>query len=426
MRAVGFVAKGEWAFTASDDRKIRLWSTYTGQLVGQEMYHEDMIREVRVSGRTILTLAGAKTVVWGIDPADHGPLLSLQHQASYGDFTPETLAFGRDGRRLLMGDHEGNTWWWFLDTGQVARADFEHATRVNSVAFSSDRERVLTASGDGTVRAWSVETGRPLASFIHSLPVRRAVFSADGRFVATASDDTAVLWMADAGTPIGSPLNHPEAVFDVAFSPDARILVTACADGLARFWSTSTGAPLEPSLDHQAGLLAVAFHPDGKQVATGGKDKTARLWWVATRQLTGVVMEHRGPVADIAFSPDGRLLATASEGDDRVRLWSPTTGELLGPSIHACCDLREVQFSPDSTRIAAVGWHVRPTVGRIASPFSGDPQRAMLQVKVLTMHKMDDQGTLRPLDTELWRACREQLGMLSSAEPNAQGVAFPR
>ena len=40
-----------------------------------------------------------------------------------------------------------------------------HTGSVNSAVFSSDGQRVLTASGDNTARLWEAESGKLLATF---------------------------------------------------------------------------------------------------------------------------------------------------------------------------------------------------------------------------------------------------------------------
>jgi WD40 repeat protein len=67
--------------------------------------------------------------------------------------------------------------------------------------------------------------------------VKSASFSPDGKWVVTASyDDTARVWDAQTGQPVGQPLNHDWSVNSASFSPDGKWVVTASRDKTARVW----------------------------------------------------------------------------------------------------------------------------------------------------------------------------------------------
>jgi WD40 repeat protein len=110
---------------------------------------------------------------------------------------------------------------------------------VFSAAFSPDGRRIVTASLDNTARLWDAGTGKPIGEPLtgHMGRVNTAAFSPDGRRIVTASDDsTARLWDASTGKPIGELAGHTDSVFSAAFSPDGRRIVTASADNTARLW----------------------------------------------------------------------------------------------------------------------------------------------------------------------------------------------
>jgi hypothetical protein len=61
----------------------------------------------------------------------------------------------------------------------------------------------------------------------------------------------------------------------VALSPDGRAAVTGSQDNTARLWDATAGRPLGPSLAHRGEVAVLAFSPDGATVLTASG--TARL-----------------------------------------------------------------------------------------------------------------------------------------------------
>jgi WD40 repeat protein len=74
-------------------------------------------------------------------------------------------------------------------------AKLQHEGSVSSAAFSTDGQRVVTASDDGTARVWDAASGKELAKLQHQGNVLSAAFNADGQRAVTASrDGTARVW----------------------------------------------------------------------------------------------------------------------------------------------------------------------------------------------------------------------------------------
>ena len=101
-------------------------------------------------------------------------------------------------------------------------------------------------------------------------------------------------------------------VYAVAFSPDGKTILTGSLDNTARLWDAATGRPLGQPIVHSSAVMSVAFSPDGKTILTGSYDKTARLWDAATGRPLGQPMVHSGRVTSVAFSPDGKTILTGS------------------------------------------------------------------------------------------------------------------
>jgi len=79
-----------------------------------------------------------------------------------------------------------------------------HAAFVRSVAFHPKAPRLVSASNDGTIKVWDLESGQDLLTLPgQSREVGQAAFSPDGRWLASVgSDGTLRLW--DDGPP-GDP-----------------------------------------------------------------------------------------------------------------------------------------------------------------------------------------------------------------------------
>ena len=109
------------------------------------------------------------------------------------------------------------------------------------------------------------------------------MFSPDGKRVVTASqDETARVWDAATGAPIGRPLLHAGLVYSASFSPDGKRVLTASSDNSARVWDAADGTPVTVPLRHDDGVNSAAFSSDGRRVVTASTDGTARVWDVAT------------------------------------------------------------------------------------------------------------------------------------------------
>ena len=55
-------------------------------------------------------------------------------------------------------------------------------------------------------------------------------------------------------------------------------MLTGSGDNTARLWDARSGKPLGEPLRHERPVSAVAFSPEGDRVLTGSEDRTARVW----------------------------------------------------------------------------------------------------------------------------------------------------
>ncbi|KAL5320208.1 hypothetical protein ACEPPN_011009 [Leptodophora sp. 'Broadleaf-Isolate-01'] len=298
--------------------------------------------DIRSSGRE---LTGTKV------QADWGPLLQKLegHSASVN-----SVAFSSDGQLIISGSSDQTIRFWDAITGALLQVIKGHSGSVSSVAISPDCRQVASASVDRTIKLWNTATGAALQILEgHSGSVSSVTFSPDGQILASVSaDQTLRLWDAITGALLQILAGHSGPVSSAAFSPDGQILASVSADQTLRIWDVTTGALLQTLQGHSGSISSVAFSPDRQILATASADQSLRLWDVTTGVLLQILEGHSGSVSSVAFSPDKRQIVSAS-ADSTIRLWDVSTGTTLqtlkGHSDVVCM----VVFSPDGRNLAS-------------------------------------------------------------------------
>ena len=158
----------------------------------------------------------------------------------------------------------------------------------------------------------------------HGYWVYSALFSLDGKHVVTASrDNTARIWEAGTGKPVGEPMTHGDEVYSASFSPDGKRVVTASNDETARVWDADTGKPVGEPMTHGDRVQSASFSPDGKRVVTASLDKTARVWdafWPSRVQPQNLIAQvcQRKLRGDVRLTTEADLRAARILSYDRV------------------------------------------------------------------------------------------------------------
>ena len=242
-------------------------------------------------------------------------------------------AFG-EAQRLLADcrDSEFRNWEWgrLWHLCRQSIKTIPAAGPVESVAYGPEGRRLLIGSWDGTVQIVDQASGAKPLTIRHGGIVHAVAFDHSGRFVATGGNDRTVrLWDAASGEPIRGLDGHEDAVLSVAFSPDDRWLLSSSYDGTARLWEVATGTTLAVLQGHSWWVWQAAFSPDASQIVTAGQDGRVIVWSVQEGGA-GVVCEaltefcgHDGPVQTASFAPDGLEVVSGSD-DGRVLVWKPS------------------------------------------------------------------------------------------------------
>ena len=145
---------------------------------------------------------------------------------------------------------------------------------------------------------------------------------------------------------------HADAVYDIEFSPDGRLLASGSYDNTVKLWNLHDRDLLSTLSGHHDQVFRVDFSHNGASLASASGDGTTIIWDLANRKIREILAGKDHAVIDVRFSPDGRFVVTAGT---HVRFWDATKGVQIW-SIPQSDTYFSVAFSPDQKTLA-LGTH---------------------------------------------------------------------
>lgn len=303
ISAVAISPDGKTIASGSEDSTIRLWNLETGQLLETLAGHSGTILYLTFSPDDKL-LASSSNLEFNDSTIKLWDVDSRKLQKSLGSSLMSarvsTMAFSRDGQYLASGhpcftSMETAIRIWHIDTGKVKYNLKGHGWGVESIAFTSDGQKLVGGSSSAAIITWDWRSKKRLKTF-------------------NRPDDF-------FGS-IGSWFDTSKGFIDaIAISPDDKIIASGGSDQPIQLWNFQTGK-LETVLsnsDHEGFVHCLAFSPDGQTLASGGKDNTIKIWNYRTGELRQT-LNHLGTVASFAFTPNGQTLVSGS-WDRTVKIW---------------------------------------------------------------------------------------------------------
>jgi WD40 repeat protein len=155
-------------------------------------------------------------------------------------------------------------------------------------------------------------------------------FTVDGsRFVTASNDRTARVWDYKDRALFTSLEGHHGSVTSAAFSRDGSSVVTSSRDKFVRFWDIRSSTPPQTFGPASFPATRAVFHPNGQIIGFGTDYGSFQL--VDTRNqkvLQTYERVHYGPITSLQFHPSG-LFALTTSTDKKICIWDLTEGELL-------------------------------------------------------------------------------------------------
>ena len=194
------------------------------------------------------------------------------------------------------GSNDGSVRNWDVQAG-TSRVGIEQSGLISAVAWSPDGQLLASAGEEGLVLVWRAADGDLLRRFERTGPVMALCWSPDGEQLVSGAVDgekgTLSIWDVRQGLLVRTAEGHRGFIWDLDWSADHELLVSAGADGTVRWWDPRQGVNLATVQAHEAWARSVRISPDGKTVASCGEDGVIKLWDMHTHQHLATLRAER-------------------------------------------------------------------------------------------------------------------------------------
>ncbi len=320
----------EAIYTVSRDGALFRWNYESTWKIASRHYFLRKVRCAAFHSKSNLLIVGFTDGVFALYELPEFNMihnLSISHSAI--DYvavngTAEWLAFGASQLGQLL------VWEWQSETYVLKQQG--HYDAINSVIYSPDSSKVVSAADDGKIKVWDPLSGFCTVTFTeHTSGVSQLEFARRSNVLFSASLDGSVrAWDLVRYRNFRTFAAPTRLRFSaLAVDPSGEIV---CAGSLDSFdihvWSVQTGQLLDRLAGHEGPISSLSFAQDGGLLTSGSWDKSVRVWDIFSRKMSAEPLQLQSDVLSISFRPDAQQLAVATL-DGQITIWEVRDGRQI-------------------------------------------------------------------------------------------------
>uniref|UniRef100_A0A8K9XZH8 Striatin n=1 Tax=Oncorhynchus mykiss TaxID=8022 RepID=A0A8K9XZH8_ONCMY len=192
-----------------------------------------------------------------------------------------------------------------------------HTDSVWGLVYSGVHRRLLSCSGDGTVKLWDASDTKPaLVTFQNKefgVPSSVDLLCSDPAHMVTSFTSGRIgLFNMETQQLV---LSTRCQINKVLSHPTLPITITAEEDRHIKFFDNNTGKLIHSMVAHLDAVTSLAVDPNGLYLMSGSHDCSIRLWNLETKTCIQEFTAHRKKndesIHDVAFHPSKAYIASA-------------------------------------------------------------------------------------------------------------------
>ena len=245
VRSIVWTSDNKKVVFGGEDGRIRMLQVPSGTVLQDFKAGNGEIAQLQITadGQTLAVVMGdaAPTL---FKMSDFTKITSLVRANAEPTANATSLSISPDDKMIAVGYQDCSCAIWDMETHQLLCETPCHGKHVYAVKFLPNKNRLVTASLDDTVKIWDI--------------------------VNEGGKVTMELWKSLEG--------HTNYVLSLATDPAGEWLLSGSKDLTARLSYLETGEMIYSIKGHTNSVITVAFSPAGDIFCTGSGDQTVKIW----------------------------------------------------------------------------------------------------------------------------------------------------
>ena len=305
-----FSINGDAVYSVTRDGTLFHWiknEAMGWELKAKHFFHQISVKVKSCAFQNNLLVVGFNNGVFGLWEL---PDFNQIHSLSISQNVINTVSINNSGEWLAFGSSKmGQLIVWEWQSESFILKQQGHYFDTNVLAYSADGQILATGGDDGKVKLWNTQSGFCFVTFSeHEGPITGVQFAKNGKIVVSASNDGTVRAFDLVRYRNFKTMTTPKPVQFSCLAVDVmgEIVLAGSFDTFEIFcWSIQTGKLLQVFSGHTGPISSLDFHPNGQHFISGSWDKTGRAWDIYSQAKEMTVFNHVSDILAVAYRPDG-------------------------------------------------------------------------------------------------------------------------
>uniref|UniRef100_A0A8C8S6I4 Neutral sphingomyelinase activation associated factor n=1 Tax=Pelusios castaneus TaxID=367368 RepID=A0A8C8S6I4_9SAUR len=250
----------------------------------------------------------------------------LQRSVSFSNMALSSCLILPGDTTVISSSWDNHIYFYSIAFGRLQDTLLGHDDAISKICWHDNR--LYSASWDSTVKVWHcvpaevLSTKRHhfelLAELEHDVSVNTInLNAANAMLVSGTKEGTISIWDISTATVLHQLACHSGTVYDAAFSPDSRHLLSSGEDGCFKVIDVQTGMLISSMVSEQPQRC---FKWDGHTVLSGSQSGELLVWDLLAGKVIERIKGHTGAVTCMWMNEQCSSIITGGE-DRQIMFW---------------------------------------------------------------------------------------------------------